>query len=155
MLIDQANALLGRAGLLAPPRSPERQEPKEGGVPPLASLADLRAAAPALAVAVFEALLEVSIHTWAWGLAWAPVQRAWIVYPLLPEPPPACLSVGLLLPQGHPSNSSTQYTRLTYTAPALCHRPPARFARGLGAQCGRTWVRAPLRCFHLSPSLLD
>jgi hypothetical protein len=69
MLIHQANALLGRAGLLAVGPNNDDDDDDEGegdddrdGVPPLASLADLRAAAPALAVAVFEALLHVRVY---------------------------------------------------------------------------------------------
>lgn len=64
-LIHQANALLGQAGLLAaaagmePDDSKGLPHPTGAGVPPLGSMADLRAAAPALAVAVFEALLQV------------------------------------------------------------------------------------------------
>ena len=66
-LIHQANALLGRAGLLAASiagaddsGSSACQQPTR--VLPLGSMADVRAAAPALAVAVFEALLQVCIE---------------------------------------------------------------------------------------------
>lgn len=61
-LVHGANVLLGRAGLLAGSSScssGKGQQQLHAGVPPLASLADVRAAAPALAVAVFEALLQV------------------------------------------------------------------------------------------------
>lgn len=72
-LIHQANALLGRAGLLAASiagadDSGSSAGQQQTGVLPLGSMADLRAAAPALAVAVFEALLQVCIERVSVGI---------------------------------------------------------------------------------------
>lgn len=107
-LVDMANALLGRAGLLGGISG------STAGVPPLTSLADLTAAAPALAVAVFEALLQV------WGMHVSCV--------LITSPPSShslwCLNAMPLLTHTPTPNSG----------PAPRRHPASPDTRGLGAQ---------------------